>query len=114
MVFLPSLSSQVSNCKVESSIMGRDESQVSPFTFAASTLRASPSLMLLAISCELVPFGYSLTFLSGKVIDHNFMGNKKGEDNKIFSFLLTSLKCFSNFLNFLNKSYSEPKRNFRN
>ena len=52
----------------ESVKSGRVKSQTSPFTLAASTFLANPSLILFATSHEVVPLSYSLTLLSGKVI----------------------------------------------
>jgi hypothetical protein len=48
--------------------MGLVASQTSPFTFAAITFLASPSLIDFAISSELIPSGYSRTAPSGNVI----------------------------------------------
>jgi hypothetical protein len=51
-----------------SRVSGREESHTSPFTLAAITFLASPSLIDRAISWELVPSGYSRTAPSGNVI----------------------------------------------
>jgi hypothetical protein len=48
--------------------MGRVASHTSPFTLAANTFRANPSLIDFAISNPVVPSLYSRTFPSGKVI----------------------------------------------
>src|SRR6186713_1872794 len=66
--YLPPSSFHVSNCNEASVVIGRVASQISPLTLAASTLRANPSLMDLAMSIEVVPSAYSLTEPSGSVI----------------------------------------------
>jgi hypothetical protein len=48
--------------------MGLVASHISPFTFAAITFLARPSLIDFAISMELVPSGYSFAAPSGNVI----------------------------------------------
>ena len=48
--------------------MGRVASHTSPFTFAANTFRANPSLIDFAISNAELPAAYSLMAPSGKVI----------------------------------------------
>ena len=68
MVFLPSLSFHVKSCKLESELMGRVASQTSPFTLAERTFLASPSLIDCAICNAEVPFSYSRTAPSGRVI----------------------------------------------
>ena len=54
--------------RVASSLTGRIASHILPFTLADSTLRAKPSLRLLAISNGVTPASYCLTLWSGKVI----------------------------------------------
>src|SRR5690606_2967315 len=67
-VDLPSLSFHVSRRTVASPSMGRDASQISPFTSAANTLRAKPSEMDWAISIADVPCAYCRTEPSGRVM----------------------------------------------
>ena len=67
-VFFPASSSQVNNCKVASVRIGLVLSQTSPFTDAAKTFLASPSLMDLAIPSAEIPASYCLTAPSGNFI----------------------------------------------
>ena len=67
-VDMPSSSRDVRSLRVESPVKGLVGSHTSPLTSAASTLRASPSLMEVATSKEVVPSETSLTVPSGKVI----------------------------------------------
>src|SRR5690606_36827187 len=67
-VDLPSLSFQVSRRTVASCSIGRDASQTSPFTSAASTFRAKPSEMDCATSIADVPEAYCRTEPSGRVM----------------------------------------------
>jgi hypothetical protein len=53
---------------VASSLTGRMASHIFPFTLADSTLRAKPSLKLLAISNGVTPDSNCLTLWSGKVM----------------------------------------------
>src|ERR1043165_3528268 len=65
---LPSFSSKVNKLREAPVEMGPVASHTSPFTFAANTFRANPSLIDFAISKPVVPSLYSRTFPSGKVI----------------------------------------------
>src|SRR5687768_7493837 len=67
-VDLPAKSFHVSNCKVESFLMGLEASQTSPLILAASTFLASPSLIDLATSNAVIPSSYFLTAPSGNVM----------------------------------------------
>src|ERR1700733_540015 len=67
-VDFPSVSVQVSSFSVASVLMGRVASHTCPFTLAANTFLANPSLMDLATSNAVTPFSYSLMAPSGKVI----------------------------------------------
>ena len=66
-VDLPSLSSQVSSFSDTSVVMARVASQTCPFTLAASTFLANPSLMDLAISSAETPLSYWRIAPSGNV-----------------------------------------------
>ena len=68
MVSFPFSSFQVNSFTFESSVMGRFESQTSPFTSADNTFLARPSLMLSAISCAETPDSYSRLLPSGNVM----------------------------------------------
>ena len=67
-VFFPASSSQVNNCKEASEVMGLVLSQTSPFTEAANTFLASPSLIDFAIPSAEMPASYCLTAPSGNFI----------------------------------------------
>src|SRR3954466_6622278 len=67
-VDLPSASFIVSSTSFASSLIGRVASHTSPFTLAASTFLAKPSEMDCAICSAVVPFAYSRTEPSGRVI----------------------------------------------
>jgi hypothetical protein len=67
-VDLPSESSQVKSCTFAFSRIGRLASQTCPFTLAAKTFLANPSLMERAMSSPLVPAGNGFIVPSGRVI----------------------------------------------
>src|SRR5437868_6105675 len=67
-VDLPSASFHVSSLSEASFLIGLVASQVSPFTFAAITFLARPSLIDFAISNAVTPSSYCLTAPSGNVI----------------------------------------------
>jgi hypothetical protein len=62
------LSSQVINFKVASDGIALERSQTSPFTSAANTLRAKPSLIDFAMSNADEPDSYERTAPSGNVM----------------------------------------------
>jgi hypothetical protein len=67
-VDLPSGSLKVKSVNVASVSMGNVASFTLPLSFAESTFRANPSLILCATSRGVIPFLYSLTEPSGNVI----------------------------------------------